>query len=456
LISKFSSYLKENKSSSPLAVFRIGFGLLMLYSIIRFWANGWIESIYIVPNFHFSYFGFEWLPDIGEYIYLIFFLCAISSFFITLGFYYRVSIIIFFLSFTYIELIDKTTYLNHYYFISILSFLMIFLPANAYFSIDNYFKKDQYLEIPRYFIDSIKFLISIVYIYAGLAKINSDWLLHATPLNIWLRSKYDIPIIGSLLQDQLVHYIMSWGGMIYDLTIPFLLLYKRTRLLAFFLVIFFHVFTDILFPIGMFPYIMIFSAIIFFDSKVHNQIILIIKRIIKYIALDSIFKKIKIKSKNFKSSRLKLGIICTFLFFQLIFPWRYLLYPGELFWTEQGYRFSWRVMLMDKVGYTIFTIVDSASGDSFVVDNSKFLTAFQEKQMSFQPDFILEYAHYIGDYYKQKMDYENVQVFADSYVVLNGRRSKVFIDKNVDLYKEKESFKHKDWVLPFNDEIKGF
>ena len=111
---------------------------------------------------------------------------------------------------------------------------------------------------------------------------------------------------------------------------------------------------------------------------------------------------------------------------------------------------------MDKVGYTIFTIVDSASGDSFVVDNSKFLTAFQEKQMSFQPDFILEYAHYIGDYYKQKMDYENVQVFADSYVVLNGRRSTLFIDKNVDLYKEKESFKHKDWILPFNDEIKGF
>ena len=88
------------------------------------------------------------------------------------------------------------------------------------------------------------------------------------------------------------------------------------------------------------------------------------------------------------------------------------------------------------------------------VDNQNFLTPLQEKQMSFQPDFILEYAHYLGDHFK-KQGHKNIQVFAESYVALNGRLSQPFIDKSIDLYKEKESWKHKNWILPLNDEIKG-
>ncbi len=68
---------------------------------------------------------------------------------------------------------------------------------------------------------------------------------------------------------------------------------------------------------------------------------------------------------------------------QLLFPWRYLLYPEELFWTEEGYRFSWRVMLMEKAGYAEFKVVDSKTGKRFYVDNSDFLSPFQEKQMAF-------------------------------------------------------------------------
>ena len=132
-----SSYLTQKVSSSPLSVFRFFFGLLMCISILRFWSKGWIEELYLKPVFHFSYFGFEWIKPIGDYTYLIFLICLISSFFVCVGFKYRLSIIIFFLSFFYIEMMDKTTYLNHYYFITSLSFLMIFLPANSTFSIDN-------------------------------------------------------------------------------------------------------------------------------------------------------------------------------------------------------------------------------------------------------------------------------------------------------------------------------
>ena len=167
----------------------------MLYSIIRIWSKGWIESLYLQPSFHFSYLGFEWVKPIDNYTYLIFLICAISSFFVAIGYRYRFSVIILFLSFTYVELMDKTTYLNHYYLVSLISFLMIFLPANASYSLDSFIRNKSFKLIPKWNVDSLKLMICIVYFYAGIAKINSDWLLEAQPLKIWLTSKYDLSLI---------------------------------------------------------------------------------------------------------------------------------------------------------------------------------------------------------------------------------------------------------------------
>ena len=455
-----SSYLTKRVPSSSLSVYRFFFGLLMCFSIIRFWHKGWIEELYLDPIFHFSYYGFEWIKPLGDYTYLIFFICFISSLFVCIGFRYRLSIIVFFLSFFYIEMMDKTTYLNHYYFISSLSFLMIFLPANSTFSIDNIISKKSYQTIPKWSVDSIKLLISIVYIYAAIAKMNSDWLFNAMPLKIWISSKYHFPFFGdTFFQQEWFYYFMSWAGMIYDMCIPFLLLYTRTRLIGFLLVIIFHISTKLLFPIGMFPYIMIFSAIIFFSPKIHNSIIsqcLLVWNKIKSVFNVSYNIKIYLINKVDKVyNSIVLYIILIFFLFQLLFPLRYMMYPGELFWTEQGYRFSWRVMLTEKTALTNFKIVDRDNQTFFYVNNSDFLTSFQEKQMSFQPDFILEYAHYLGDYFSNSNG-DSVQVFADSYVSLNGRKSQKFIDNNIDLYLEKRSLKNKTWIIPFNDEITGF
>ena len=119
------------------------------------------------------------------------------------------------MTFTYIELIDKTTYLNHYYFISIVSFVMIFLPAACRFSVDSFISGVHYQRIARWNIDVIKLLIILVYFYAGLAKINSDWLLDAMPLSLWLPMKYDLPLIGFLMSEKWLAYAMSWGGMLF-------------------------------------------------------------------------------------------------------------------------------------------------------------------------------------------------------------------------------------------------
>ena len=447
-----NKYILSYTSSSPLVIFRITFGFLIFLSTIRFWYNGWIKSLYIDPSFHFSYLGFSWVKPLGIYTYLIFLICLVSSLCVALGYKYRLTSVGLFLSFTYIELMDKTTYLNHYYLVSLLSFMLIFLPAAVNGSIDALREKKNQL-IPRWTIDCIKILLCIVYFYAGFAKINSDWLLQAQPLKIWLQGSYDIPIIGDLLQENWVHYTMSWGGMFYDCLIPFLLLFYRTRWLAFFLVIVFHALTKILFPsIGMFPYIMIISCLIFFNHKFHDNIILKFSDIInKFKPVEKSFSTLK-KTKNLNQNNFALFVITVFLIFQIFIPLRYKLYPGELFWTEQGYRFSWRVMLMEKRGYTTFKIVDRESNESIYVNNSDFLTPFQEKQMSFQPDFILEFAQYLGDFYTDK-GMKSVAVYVDAFATLNGRKSERLIKADINLYGLKNSILNKDWINRYSHEI---
>ena len=110
---RINTYFNTYTSTATLAFFRLAFGLMMLMSLIRFAAYGWIDKFYIQPSFHFSYYGFEWIKPLGYYTYLLYIIAGIAAFFVAIGFKYRISIITFFLAFTYIELMDKTYYLNH-------------------------------------------------------------------------------------------------------------------------------------------------------------------------------------------------------------------------------------------------------------------------------------------------------------------------------------------------------
>ena len=429
----------------------------MLISLIRFAANGWIEKLYLEPAFHFSFYGFEWVKPLGPYTYVLFLICGLAALGIAVGYRYTWSVLVFFLSFTYIELMDKTTYLNHYYFVSLMSFLLLWLPAGNYYSLDARSQATKVsAEVPQWTIDAIKLMLAIVYFYAGLAKLNSDWLLSAQPLATWLPSRYHLPVIGPFLKEEWMHYLMSWSGALYDLCIPFLLWNRRTRPFAFAMVVVFHVLTRILFPIGMFPYIMILSTLIFFAPAFHQGLLDYLTRVGEWLGLRP---KLLVADANASlgyglRQKIALPVLSLFFALQLLLPFRYTLYPGELFWTEQGFRFSWRVMLMEKAGYAQFKIVDGKTGKRQYVDNAEFLNAFQEKQMAFQPDFILEYAHYLAKVYESR-GVEAPEVYVESYVALNGRSSAPFVDPTVNLAQIKPSLKHKNWLLPFKDEIKG-
>lgn len=443
---------------APLVVFRIVFGLMMFGAIIRFWSNGWIKSLYIDPDFYFPYLGFEWIKPLGETgMYTVFALMALSALMIAFGLFFRIFALGFFVLFTYVELIDKTPYLNHYYFICIASFLLFLLPAHRYFSLDVKFKLvKEATQVPLWMPGIIKLQLGLVYFLAGISKIETDWLINAQPLKIWLPARADMPVLGTFFAQEWVAYLFSWVGLVFDLLIPFILLNGKFRIYGYILVVVFHLLTYMLFNIGMFPFVMIGCTLIFFSEGFHLNCINFIRRMLKqpmrmpkgnYISGNSFF---------YKSVK---GFLVIYFIFQLLIPFRYILYPGNLFWTEQGYRFSWRVMLMEKSGTCTFYVCDKNRNESIEINNRMFLTPFQEKMMSTQPDMILQFAHYLRDTYKgkpitvkgQTFNFDSPKVYVDSYVALNGRGSKRFIDPEIDLAKEEKSLKNKTWILPFEE-----
>lgn len=460
-----TAFLQMPVHSAPLAMFRIVFGLVMLISTVRFWALGWIEDQYIAPIFHFKYFGFEWVEPLDAVgMYAIFILTGASALGVMLGAFYRLSSIIFFLSFTYIELLDKAYYLNHYYFVSITAFLLTLVPANRYFSIDARRNPEiECLHVPRWTIDMFKLQLALVYIFAGIAKINSEWLLNAMPLRLWLRAQDTLPLIGWAMPYDLTAYLFSWAGMIYDCSIVFFLIWARTRALAYLAVVGFHVITGAMFPIGVFPIVMIGATTIFFSEDFHKKAVALLCSIHTKV-LGRIFPNApesnapKYTLFSTRAQPLLLSVLAVHFTLQLLIPLRFLLYPqntwwnpNEFFWNEQGYRFSWRVMLVEKAGTAIFYVKDTQTGREGVVNNREFLNPTQEKQMSFQPDMILEFSHFLKRHYVEH-GVHNPEVRAEVYATMNGRLGKLLIDPTVNLASVKEGFSHKSWILPFHQE----
>jgi hypothetical protein len=448
-------HITSQISIAPLAVFRFLFGFIMLVSIIRFALKGWIYELYVKPNYFFSYYGFDWIVPLGETgMYLLFLGMGLAALSIMLGYYYRLGIVLFFLSFTYVELIDKTNYLNHYYFVSIVSFLLIWVPANRSFSLDVLRKPDLRREyVPSWMINIFKLQLGFVYFYAGAAKLNPDWLFKAMPMQIWLPANADLPVIGPLLEYTTTAYIFSWAGVLYDLTITFFLLWKPSRIFAYITVIIFHMMTYFLFQIGMFPFIMILCTLIFFPADFHKKIISYISGLREFMPFTFSKSPLLNCNKEFQLSKNSSGIISGILIvhfvLQLLLPLRFALYPGNLFWTEQGYRFSWRVMLMEKAGHITFNVTNLENDRRWQVQNWKYLTPNQEKMMATQPDMILQFAHYLEKEYRQQ-GIEDVKITAETYVTLNGRRSQLMIDPDTDLTEQERGFAHKDWILSFN------
>ena len=437
--------------SAWLAAFRVLFGLTLLTSTLRFLAYGWIDKLFVAPAFHFKYWGFSWIevPPAGALHALFWALAALCGC-VSLGLFFRAAALGLFLGFSYLQLLDVTTYLNHYYLASLLALLLACSPAGRTWSLDARLRPHLARRtLPAAWLYLFRFQVAVVYTFAGLAKAHSDWLFHAEPLRIWLLSRADTPLIGPLLARDWAAPVMSWAGFLFDTGIPWLLMVPRLRPFAYLLVIGFHTLTGLLFPIGMFPVIMVLSALLFFSpswprtwwARLPPQMRA------RWSARDARGRAPLEPSPPARQRPLWLALGAVYCLFQVAFPLRFLAYGGSVRWHEQGMRFSWRVMVREKNGSITFVVRAPRAGRTFYVAPHQYLTRMQEREMSSQPDLILQLAHRIRDDYAAK-GLGPVEVRADTWVSLNGRPIQRLIDPNVDLSQVEDGFGKADWILP--------
>ena len=411
---------------ASITAFRVIFGLIALASVVRFFANGWIGPLYLEPEHHFTYLGFGWVrPWPGWGMHAHFAVLGLLSLGIAVGYRWRICAALFCVGFTYVELIDRTTYLNHYYLMSLVSLLLAVLPL-----------RDG--SVPLWTLWVLRAQLGAVYVFAGIAKLNPDWLLHALPLRIWLYQHGDLLMVGPLLQEVWVAYAMSWGGAMFDLTVAPALLWHRTRPFGYVALVVFHLATWALFPqLGIFPWLMIGLTTIFFSPGWPRRV---------FSWLPAAPDETTVAWPSWRT-RAAIVVLALFAAVQLAMPLRHYAYPGNVRWNEDGYRFAWRVMLSEKVGFVQYRVQDPHSGQSWTVFPEDYLTPLQVERMAIQPDMILQTAHFIAEDFAAR-GYPGVVVTADAFVAFNGRANARLIDPNANLAAVKPGLTPKWWVLP--------
>ncbi len=425
-----------------LVAMRVLIGALVLISAARTIYHGWVEQFFVRPTYMFPYYGFEWLPRPDATTTMAMFVgLVIAGVAIIFGAAYRVAMLTAFILFTYLELLDVTNYLNHYYLLSLLTLLMCFLPAHKDLSIDSKISsKIKNLNHTTWQHYLLRFQLSTVYFWAGMAKCGEDWLLHGQPLQIWLRSRLEAPLIGPLLGLPYMPMLMSWAGFLFDATIWIFMLIPRTRRPAFVVLVTFHVSTGLLFNIGMFPFIMTCAATCFFAPDWPRRLPVVGK----FISPPQI-------SAPTKAPRLLWGLAIAYCALQVTFPARHLLYPGDVLWNEEGMRWSWKVMVREKNGDITYRVKVPGRPQEMHVAPTRFLTDHQAREMSGQPDMILELGKHIGQHYIEK-GHTSVEVRVDAWVSLNGRVASRQIDPDVDLMQIDDTpWQSAPWILPAPD-----
>lgn len=427
-----------------LAVIRILFGCIILLECWRYLDIMKIIATYTQSSFTFKYHFFEWVaPMSTQGMYYLFIAYALAGICIILGIFYHLSMIVAFLSISYLFLVDVTNYLNHFYLVIIFSCMMIFVPAYKGWSLYAYFKPNKASEtVPAWCIWLIRIQLFIVYIYAAFAKMNVDWI-NGMPLYDWIGTKATKTGIESYLDLPIVIYAFTYCGLIYDLIVGPMLLFRKTRAFAYTLSLSFHLLNFYLFNIGIFPWFMLAATTIFFDTSW--------PRLFLNFFFEKRFLPVSLNyNPNFIPSfwqKSWIFVVAAHLTFQLGWPLRHFFYEGYVNWNEEGHDFSWHMKLRGKDGIVEFTVRDPKTGKLETIRSEEYLTKRQITKMPTRPLMILQFAHYLRDLYTYD-DELPAEVYAETKVSVNGRKPQRIVDNRVNLSTITYDTDPSKWILP--------
>ena len=431
---RLPAILAKRVDGASLAVWRILFGLIITWEAGRYLTHDWIQRYWISPSFHFTYFGFGWvqpLPDALMYALLV--VIGTTGVMLAMGTWYRATAILLFLAFSYQFLLDQSRYLNHFYAALLFAFIFIVIPANAAFSLGR--KRQRTADtVPIWTVWLVRFQVGVIYLFAGIAKLNDDWL-SGSPWREWLRLRADLPGVTALLSSGYDRIIFGVGGLAFDLLVVPALLWHRTRLPAFIAVLAFHFINANLFQIGIFPWMMAAATLIFFPPDWP-------RRFVSRSSAPVVDATAVIPAPRRLNSWALSGL-AVYATLQLLMPLRHWLYPGDVSWTEEGHRFAWRMKLRSKFGSATFIV--TRDGVTEEVNPLIYLEPDQTVTMVGQPDMLLQFAHFLSRKFPER-DGSPSSVRVVALVSLNGRPAQSLVDSLINLAAEPRSLAHARWI----------
>jgi len=419
LLNRLNARWSEPVDSASLRAIQAGFGLVIVVEALRYLIFGWVHRYYVEPPFHFTTVGFGWLHPLSEMGMIGLFvgvgLCGVA---LAWGFASRIAAGLFTVCFGAVFLMDQAYYQNHLYLVLI--FGLFFTVADVH----------SRRSARRWMLDLGRFQVGAVYLFGGLAKLNHDWL-QGEPMSSWMAIRADWPLIGPLLGLPTTGLVMAWVGMLLDLVIVPLLMWPRTRRLAFAAVVIFHGFNAVLFKIGVFPVLMLILTTVFFSADWCAR------------------REHRPQGEPTHFGRWVVPVVLIWMVLQASIPTRSWFYDGHTSWTEEGHRFSWRMKLRSKVGRVVFHALDKEKGTHKVIDPVAEIGRYHTRKMATRPRLILQYAHHL----KARLASEGSgqwAVHVDARAALNGRPAQTLIVPTVDLASQDICAKP-TWIVPLQD-----
>lgn len=394
--------------------FRFFAGVFLALELINSLTLGDFHE-YTYPRFHFTYLFFDWIkpwPAWGMVFHYL--LTILAGFSFALGIRQRLCAIILFLGYTSLFLMEKAEYVNHFYLYCLISFWLIFMPV----------KNGKERSAPAWYYWLMLFHMGIIYFYAGIAKLDAEWLSFRSVQLFLNQNNWTMPGLEK---------IITYGGLIFDLLIVPLLIFKRTRIFAFIGSVIFHISNATMFGLATFPWFSLMMTSLFLGVSWPR----------KFSWFDDFFPETDLSEPVLKKRHYLLAsFLLIYVVAQLALPLRHHLYPGQVSWTEEGHMFSWRMKLRTKKGDVIFYVVDKKTNQVRIIFPQQYLTQKQYQQMVGKPDFILQFAHYL------KQQYPQGSIHARSKVSVNGKQPLEMIDQSVDLSEKRRQIAVYDWILP--------
>ncbi len=405
-------FLFKHIDNSGLVVFRIIFGLLCFLEAAGAVFTGWVKRTLVEPDFTFTFIGFEWLQPLpGNWMYAYYIVMSLFGLLVMLGYKYRFSMLMYALKWTAVYLMQKTSYNNHYYFLMLLCYIMVFMPANRYASLDVKLNPNlKQISMPSWCKWFFVLQLFILYTYASIAKLYPDWL-DGSVITLLMKGKAHYPIIGDLLQNKTLHYFIAYGGILYDGLIIPLLLYKPTSKYAFFASIFFHLFNSIVFQVGIFPYLALAFSLFFFSPKTVRNIFL--KKKPLYNSEEVIVPK---------TAPILLMVFSIYFTVQIALPLRHHFIKDNVLWTDEAHKMSWRMMLRSRSGYAIYSVVDKETNKKTYINLDDYVSKKQTSLVSAKPDAMRHFAQYLKKEFAKEV--KEISVFLDCKVRVYGKHYK--------------------------------